>query len=295
MGVLLAVFLYVAFCLYLYIRTCLLYNKRHQKGHVMSYKGLLANTMQKINDKTHNTANDSDITQNDNTTRVAYISQKTQRLASALYAITRVFPSDEPMRTTLRQQALSLVSCAHMVSEGTSNDDSSAELPGLLKRLCTQLAVARDGGLLSGMNFAVLREEITAFTNEVQELGAFPGPHLDKAYFNNRLPTLEESDHAFERKASPTGSSSLSVDTGVGGTGKSKQKAVSKTQLSAKDKRRKKILDLFTKQNEITVNDVTDIVNGYSTKTIQRDLKALVKDGQLEKHGKRRWTSYTKA
>jgi hypothetical protein len=249
--------------------------------------------MQKINDKNQISTKDSDISQNDNTTRIVYISQKTQRLASALYAITRVFPSEEPLRQTLRKQALSLVSSAHMVSDGTPDSESAVELPSLLNRLCSQLAVARDGGLISGMNFQVLREEINAFTDEIQEIGAFPGPHLDTSYFNNDGLNLEVG-HKYTGKASPTHSSSLGERRSEN-SDKSSDGAKKKAQLSAKDKRRQKILALFNDQSEITVNDVTDIVNGYSTKTIQRDLKALVKDGQLEKHGKRRWTSYTKA
>ncbi|MEX2515250.1 MAG: DeoR family transcriptional regulator [Candidatus Paceibacterota bacterium] len=248
--------------------------------------------MQSINDKTQSNAQDSGISQNDNTTRVAYVSGKTQRLASALYAITRVFPSEEPLRGTLRRQALSLVSSAHMLADGTP-DETLLELSGLLKRLLSQLAVARDGGLISYMNFRVLREEIDTFITEVNDLGAFPGPHLDSGYFNNDLPTLQ-SGHETTRKASPRDSSSLGRDAAAGSGANTAGNSAKKAQLSTKDKRRQKILDLFNKTDEITVNDVTDVVNGYSTKTIQRDLKALVKIGQLEKHGKRRWTSYTK-
>lgn len=255
--------------------------------------------MQTTNDKTQNSATNSANSENDNTTRVAYISQKIQRLASALYAITRVFPADEPLRTRLREQALSLVSCAHMVSDGTPSDEHAAELPALLKRLSSQLMVARDGGLISGMNFSVLREEIGRFTGEVQELGAHPGPSLDASYFRDDMPALSSPDnkpeHGYGGKASPVHSSYIGRD-GVGSSSTGgQQKQSSSRQLSAKDKRRKKIMDLFKDQPEITVNDVTDVVNGYSTKTIQRDLKALVKAGELEKHGKRRWTSYTKA
>lgn len=255
--------------------------------------------MQTTNDKTQNSANTSTNSENNNTTRVAYISQKTQRLAGALYAITRVFPPTEPLRHRLRDQALALISSAHMVSDGTPSEEHVAELPDLLKRLSSQLMVARDGGLISGMNYSVLREEIARFINEIKELGAYPGPSLDTAYFHNETPTLNtpdgQADHEFGRKASPTESSSVSRDGMVGSGQNRADSPDKKRQLSTKDKRRQKILDLFKTQPEITVNDVTEVVNGYSTKTIQRDLKALVKSGELEKHGKRRWTSYTKA
>lgn len=259
----------------------------------MSYKGRPQKLMQTTNDKTQNSAENSANSKNDNTTRVVYIAQKTQRLASALYAITRVFPVDEPLRQTLRRQALSLVSSAHMVSDGTPADECIAELPDLLKRLSSQLMVARDGGLISSMNFSVLHEEISRFIDEVKELGAYPGPSLDTSYFNSGTPALE-AGHEFTRKASPTESSSVSRELAQSAPANSSNSGAKKS-VSAKDKRRQQILDLFQTRSEITVNDVTDVVSGYSTKTIQRDLKALVKAGKLEKHGKRRWTSYTKA
>lgn len=253
--------------------------------------------MENKNDKSKDEAKAGADEQNDNMTRIAYISQKTQRLAGALYAITKVFPHQEPLKTTLRNQALSLVSSAHMMSEGTPSTDSVIELPSLLNRLRSQLAVARDGGLISAMNFSVLDEEIEQFITEIDEVGAFPGPHLSSALFSGEEnPALTAGRPG--RNISAGSSSSVSERGGEEGSPSSissGRKSKGKQALSAKDKRRQKILDLFDDKSEITVNDVTEVVNGYSTKTIQRDLKALVKNGQLEKHGKRRWTSYTRA
>ena len=58
-------------------------------------------------------------------------------------------------------------------------------------------------------------------------------------------------------------------------------------------KRRQAILSLFTDLEEITITNVQEVVEGCSQKTMQRELKSMVDDGLLEKHGKRRWSSYT--
>jgi hypothetical protein len=251
--------------------------------------------MENTNDKNSNKASNKAQNKNDNASKVVYISQKTQRLAGALYALTRPFPADEPLRRSLRDQALALISSAHTLAEGAPLRDTNAELPALLNQLVSQLAVARDGGLVSGMNFSVFHEEITNFVGEIGDIGAFPGPFLTTGYFDSLDKALS---HGIERNTPAVSSSSLGGTrqaVSADGAHSKNTNSSSGGKLSAKDKRRQKILNLFSDQQEITVNDVTDIVNGYSTKTIQRDLKALVKNGELEKHGKRRWSSYTKA
>lgn len=260
----------------------------------MSYKTFFNSKMQKTHDKTQNSAKDSVNSQNDNTTRFSYVSQKTQRLASALYAITRSFPADEPLRTTLRNQALSLITTAHELPASDTNGSGGTRLPILLGQLRSQLAVAADGGLISAGNRGVLDEEISRFIDEIKDISAISGPHLDNGYFtdNTTQPALS-SGHTEEGNTSPTGSSSLGERSGGSTATSNAKKLTPSPQVSAKNKRRQKILDLFDDQDKITVNDVTDIISGYSTKTVQRDLKALVKEGVLEKHGKRRWTHYT--
>lgn len=251
-------------------------------------------------DTSSNTPNNSG-NEKDTDSRVAYISQKAERMAGALYAVTRFFPADEPLRHSIRRRALSLVSSAHALNSNSQEINTDKSAPTLLTELRSQLRVARDGGLISPMNFSVLDDEISTFIQEVLEIGVFPGPSLGDEYFSeDRLPSSGES-----RKTSSLQSSSLNskgkritqphTESAEGSAGSSDGSTDTPTkELSAKERRRIKILELFDDKEEITVNDVTEVINGYSTKTIQRDLKALVEQGKIQKHGKRRWTYYTK-
>lgn len=221
-------------------------------------------------------------------TQTAYIAQKTERLAGALYAVTRLFPESEPLRSRIRRQALTLVSAAHTTASSEQNPHTS--IPLLLRRLRSQLKVARDGGLLSVMNFSVLNDEMADFISEAEEIGVIPETSLSSGYFDSEisLPTVASAS----RNTKTSDSSKInSSDAKAVNSDNTKDKG----KLSAKERRRKQIIELFDEQEEITINDVTEVINGYSTKTIQRDLKALVKSGQLEKHGKRRWSYYTRA
>ncbi len=232
-------------------------------------------------DNSENNTNNKSVIKNDTTPQAVYVSQKCNRLASALYAVTRFLSDDEPLKKKLRNLALSLSETARHPG---NNSSGHVGLHDLLAQLHDQLTIARDGGLLSAMNHQVLTQEITKLQTRLREDNLSFGPHINDNYFDleSQLPAGQS---ARNKRATSSSKSVQSKDTDK----------ESKAPTSAKQRRRQKILELFEDTDEITVNDVTEVINGYSTKTIQRDLKALVKSGKLEKHGKRRWTSYTKA
>jgi len=63
----------------------------------------------------------------------------------------------------------------------------------------------------------------------------------------------------------------------------------------ARDDRRKIILALIKQKPSLTVKDIVKSIPGYSEKTIQRELLAMVADGILVKRGERRWSTYSLA
>ena len=63
--------------------------------------------------------------------------------------------------------------------------------------------------------------------------------------------------------------------------------------LVVRDDRRKIILALIKQKSHLTVKDITKSIPSVSEKTIQRELLAMVEEGILEKHGERRWSTYS--
>jgi len=61
----------------------------------------------------------------------------------------------------------------------------------------------------------------------------------------------------------------------------------------ARDDRRKIILALIKQKPSLTVKDIAKSIPGYSEKTIQRELLAMVAEGILMKRGERRWSTYS--
>lgn len=54
-----------------------------------------------------------------------------------------------------------------------------------------------------------------------------------------------------------------------------------------------RIKTVLEAKGEATIKDIADIITDCSEKTIQRDLNGLIKDGEVERHGERRWSRYT--
>ncbi|RME30284.1 DeoR family transcriptional regulator, partial [Candidatus Parcubacteria bacterium] len=56
--------------------------------------------------------------------------------------------------------------------------------------------------------------------------------------------------------------------------------------------RRDAILTIIGHKGRVSIRDITDEISGVSSKTIQRELNALIRDGLVVREGERRWSTY---
>jgi len=62
------------------------------------------------------------------------------------------------------------------------------------------------------------------------------------------------------------------------------------SQLGDRGTRIKTVLEA---KPDATIKDITDIITDVSAKTIQRDLNAMIENGEVIRHGERRWSKYS--
>ena len=62
-----------------------------------------------------------------------------------------------------------------------------------------------------------------------------------------------------------------------------------------KEDRRKIIQALLKQRSKLTVKDIGKSIPGFSEKAIQRELVAMLAEGQVVKEGEKRWTTYSLA
>lgn len=103
-----------------------------------------------------------------------YAVKKTERLARAIYLITNFFSDNEPIKWNLRRESIDLLENFSRFTDSTDTH-SSVDLSFIkhsLKNSLATLGVAHTGGLISEMNFSILRHEYETLLTELEaELG----------------------------------------------------------------------------------------------------------------------------
>ncbi|HEY9481240.1 MAG TPA: hypothetical protein VIR98_03370 [Candidatus Paceibacterota bacterium] len=240
----------------------------------------------------------------------AFVYQKTEKLVSAVYLVTNLISDNEPLKTRIRENALALMS---VVVDW--NTVTASERKGLLKEyqalsleIISYASVARHAGLISEMNFEILKREFEAlmFAAEREDHVL-----LDASFFEAAKPAAPTpsvpSTAAVPAISTPAASTSTSHATPyiapIPAAPRSDvlyegHAAVHKGHLpkaDSKDDRQAIIVKLLSKKSGLSVKDFVGAIKGVSEKTIQRELLSMVAAGVLKKEGERRWSTYSLA
>jgi hypothetical protein len=222
--------------------------------------------------------------------------KKTEKLASAVYMITSLLSDSEPMKWTLRKKVGELLSyiLTYKDAEESSLLDFVYNAKSRTLELVSLLEISHRGGLVSQMNFSILKQEflnlIEILNNSDSLLKQPDGNTLSKKYFDTpkNYPNYENSHNKLYRTSSvegPVQEMSLNnlKDSSFG---------VDKDSLK-KSNRQNVILGLLKKKKELTIKDLALVIKDCGEKTIQRELNSLISLGVLKRAGVRRWSKYS--
>ena len=201
-----------------------------------------------------------------NTIETTYLYKKTEKLVSALYLLSNFLSDKEPIKWQLRELGIILLSENMSVS--------------LMNQILSLLQVAHIGGLISAMNFSILKYEFESLIQKIEqeEKESLKGHVLSEDFFN--LPESPAIPPANISKGHNIMSDRMSLKNGA-----EKQKD--------KSNRQDIIIGLLRKGGELGIKDFTSAIKGCSEKTIQRELATLVSKGQVKKAGEKRWSKYS--
>jgi len=214
----------------------------------------------------------------ENNEQFVFIFKKTEKLVSAVYLVTNLFPGDEPMRFSLRKKSSELLSFIISYKDTVSaiKSDFTYEVKTRVLELVSCLQVSNRAGLLSDMNFSILKQE---FSNLID---LFESPYsVQKDPSNSSLSDafFEDRDREREKPRDMDKTAQVSREN--------------RTLIFKKSDRHDIILGLLKKKAELTIKDVAEIIKDCSEKTIQRELNALIQNGILKRIGERRWSKYS--
>lgn len=231
---------------------------------------------------------------------LVYLIKKLERLASAIHIVTNILPEKEPLRVALREECLLAIKNT-LMREGSKSIFISIE--NSILHCVSLLAIGRASVIISDMNAEVLKKEFLGllpvidniYTNEKERL-SFNASALNFE--------LESDSKNAVSSPNPIKDNQRDIYKGHKDTNnvlykrdnlKDKIKNIQNIKQSEKADsiRTKMILDILKNRGEVVIKDITSLMSGVSSKTIQRDLGTLVLKGVLNKSGERRWSRYS--
>lgn len=261
---------------------------------------------------------------NEKDMKTDYFSERVKKLTTAVYIVTNLITPTDPLRVTIREFSIKLLSLVGLNSYNRSPEEVSNEISGLCKKIVELLEVAFFSGYISEMNFSVLKSEFDLFINEV---GSFAGPQktiniesLKVSLNENEAENQANSEMSFinsgvnagnqkgqnirntsflqtQNRAPKTVFATQNTSSNMG----SKQNRIQKAQPqksvvdAKKISRKESIISIIKMKGEVGIKDISSVVLNCSEKTIQRELLTMVSEGVLRKSGDRRWSVYSLA
>ena len=196
------------------------------------------------------------------------ITNKPEKLASAIYLITGFFNDQEPLKWKLRSLVSEFISLAVSLKERQS---ITMETRDIILKITGLLSVARNAGLISTENHDLMQRELTKYVGTLD----YSANISDILNIESPRPEVKELGESLEVKDKPLKEfGAISVK---------------------KSGRQNIIITLLKRKKEVMIKDVSPLISGCSEKTIQRELSAMVQAGILRKVGEKRWSRYSLA
>lgn len=227
------------------------------------------------------------------------INARLKKISAALYRVTDLMNDEEPMKWSLRRQAIRIMRDSALLENGGSFKDKVTHGTAIehdIKEMFDLLDVASSVSFISQVNYEVLAREYKAFlrsikvedeevtlklsggqTNIVKSAAPQKRP-IDRTITTTNSRPTERVESGFVRGVSV---SSMTNDSSIS------PKPQKNTDRSAR------IVDFLRTHEWASRGDILSIFGKeISEKTLQRELAAMTDSGEIEKRGEKRWCRY---
>lgn len=257
--------------------------------------------------------------------------QKAERLTVAMYMVTDLFDDREPLKWELRERAVKVVSFIVQHSQRTPISHERLydhSLIEVVTAVLVPLELAMHMRRVSKMNFSLLRDEyqslVTLLASCREEAEGVNDVTLPDQFFvydhthDEVVAARGEGREKYKRQNNikdkiVTSSKTQDKKTNQPSDLKQLLQSISPAEVSSsqirrsdtrpsqrstpvdskKNDRRMSIIQILKTRGELTIKDISSVVDNCSEKTIQRELMSLIEDGRVMKRGERRWSTYS--
>ena len=225
---------------------------------------------------------------------------KTQKLITALYMVTDIIDKDEPIRHKLRTLGIEIISDIH------NTPLARTVLASGVDQVMSFLDIAFTMSMISEMNKNILVKEFTQLKNSLVVRQDNPA-WLEEFLAEHPLNSPHPNPLLVKERGNPNSKENARIGVQKAGNLMKAIKDMSDRSSDTKidfemlkKQRRFDIIKILKNSNgNATIKDIRTKINAgiegslpYGEKTLQRELVSMIKDGVLQKTGKKRWSRY---
>ncbi len=210
-----------------------------------------------------------------------FIFKKTEKIISVIFFVSNNVDKEQKDSTLIRD-VLDAARVAHNAVLATLDvrthlaEESIRTAAHSLIALDSKLRVSATVGVISPDVLHVLSSEIDAVLRGVNKYLVRTSAFDDLNY--RVAPARETAPRA--RTERPSVMSRSETESPV-------------SAKSGDQDRRERIKVVLSAKGEATIKDISDIITDVSSKTIQRELNAMIEDNLVKRQGERRWSKYS--
>ncbi len=227
--------------------------------------------------------------------RSAFLYKKTERLVMACHMVANLIKDNDALSGEMRSKSVSLLSLISsalfekMLVTNIERRNSLVRSLSAIAEISSLCDIGKMSKALSEMNADVLKKEFAnlyeALSKESAEDGA-TGAVFAGDFFS-------QGDHVSYKGHDKGHNMSFIKSPRSAVHGSSATHPKTPAEKADRSDRKGLILALIKERGEVGVNDLVGSIKGVGSKTIQRELLAMVADGVLKKQGERRWSRYS--
>lgn len=229
-----------------------------------------------------------------------HVTKKTEKIVTAIYMVTSFIHETDPLHNHIRSNAMILLadvfSCVetHPVQQTATLSQTIVTI----EHIISMLGLARQMGLISDMNTRILHKELMYLQNTLhreihkhKKLDLHRESHTDIDQHSFLHALLVEHQQNQSETLNDINDIKMSFKDNV--VNKTTYKRQQRPQRGESNKRQEQILKILKDIKSATMKDIATRITNCTEKTLQRDLATLIEQGQVEKKGARRWSTYT--
>lgn len=209
--------------------------------------------------------------------------RRAERISAALHLVTNHVPEDEPIRSTIRNRGLELLSVILELRSGFRGPASEKGQSVLvsIRELISLIRLLAVSGYISVQNANAIAEAL-------DELGSL-------IVVSQKSALAEQLTISHEQLIPPTSHGGFSRQERGGSSMpprvSRRQTNIESAQGSA-NQRAERIMDILKLGGMLGIRDIAANLPQYSEKMVQRELAELVTAGRVRKMGAKRWSRY---